>query len=55
VGVLGYESKEEFLKIDIAKDLYVNPEDRKTFQQLVEKQGFVKDFEVEWKKKMGRR
>jgi two-component system NtrC family sensor kinase len=33
--------------------LYVKPEDRKTFQSLVEKQGFVKDFELEWKKKNG--
>jgi len=54
-GLLGYENKEEFLKIDIAKDLYVNPEDRKTFQGLVEKLGFVKDFEVEFKKKNGER
>jgi PAS domain S-box-containing protein len=54
-GLLGYQSKEEFLKIDITKDLYVNPEDRKTFRELVEKQGFVKDFEVEWKKKNGER
>jgi PAS domain S-box-containing protein len=52
-GVLGYQDKEEFLKIDIARDLYVKPEDRKTFQGLVEKQGFVKDFELEWKKKNG--
>ncbi len=52
-GVLGYQDKEEFLKIDIARDLYVKPEDRKTFQDLVEKQGFVKDFELEWKKKNG--
>ncbi len=52
-GVLGYQSKGEFLKIDITKDLYVNPEDRRTFQELIEKQGFVKDFEVEWKKKNG--
>jgi two-component system NtrC family sensor kinase len=51
----GYQDKEEFLKIDIAKDLYANPEDRKTFQELVEKLGFVKDFEVEWKKKTGER
>ena len=50
---LGYPTKEEFLNIDIAKDLYVNPEDRKTFQSLVEKDGFVKDFEVEFKKKSG--
>ena len=54
-GLLGYENKEEFLKIDIAKDLYVNSEDRKTFQGLVEKLGFVKDFEVEFKKKNGER
>lgn len=52
-GGLGYQDKEEFLKIDIARDLYGKSEDRKTFQGLVEKQGFVKDFEVEWKKKNG--
>jgi len=54
-GLLGYQDKEEFLKIDIAKDLYVDPEDRKTFQGLVEKLEFVKDFEVEFKKKNGER
>jgi PAS domain S-box-containing protein len=43
------------LKIDIVKDLYVNPEDRKTFMELVEKLGFIKDFEVEFKKKNGER
>jgi len=52
-GLLGYQSKEEFLKIDIGKDLYVNPESRETFMELVEKQGFVKDLEVEWRKKNG--
>ena len=49
----GYQDKEEFLKIDIAKDLYVNPEDRKTFQRLIEQQGFVKDLEMEFIKKDG--
>ncbi|MGZ3603535.1 MAG: PAS domain S-box protein [Thermodesulfobacteriota bacterium] len=52
-GLLGYRDKEEFLKIDIARDLYVNPNDRETFMALVEKEGFVKDFEVEWKKNNG--
>jgi two-component system NtrC family sensor kinase len=51
--MLGYEDKEEFLRIDIAKDLYVNPKDRRRFQKLVEKQGFVKDFEVDFKRKDG--
>jgi PAS domain S-box-containing protein len=49
----GYQDKEEFLKIDIAKDLYVNGEDRRKFQRLIEGQGFVKDLEVEFKKKSG--
>ncbi len=54
-GLLGYLNKEEFLKIDIVKDLYVHPEDRKTFIELVEKLGFIKDFDVEFKKKNGER
>ena len=51
--MLGYSNKEEFLQIEIAEDLYVKPEDRKHFQGLVEKHGFVKDLEVEFKKKGG--
>jgi len=55
LAMLGYRSKEEFLKINIAKDLYVNPEDRRTFQRLVERNGFVKDFEVEFKRRDGQK
>jgi PAS domain S-box-containing protein len=51
--IMGYESKDEFLKIDITKDLYVNPEDRKEFQKLIERDGHVKNYEVEFKKKSG--
>jgi PAS domain S-box-containing protein len=53
--MLGYRSKGEFLEMDIAKDLYVNPEDRRTFQGLVERNGFAKDFEVEFKRRDGRK
>ena len=49
--MLGYENKEELLKIDITKDLYTKPEDRLAFQRFIEKQGFVKDLEVAFKKK----
>src|SRR5574342_715999 len=35
--MLGYSSAEEIKQIDIATDLYVNPEDRKTFQSIIEK------------------
>ncbi len=51
--ILDYPTKEEFLDIDIAHDLYVNPEDRKTFQEKIERDGYVKDMEVEFKKKNG--
>ena len=53
LDMLEYPSKEEFLKIDIAKDLYVNPEDRKLFQEGIGRYGIVKDMEVEFKKKNG--
>ncbi len=53
VEMAGYGNKEEFLKIDIPKDLYVNKEDRKAFQKLIEDQGYCKDLEVEFKKKSG--
>lgn len=49
----GYGNKEEFLKIDIAKDLYVKAEDRRKFQKMVEQHGFVKDLEVEFKRRSG--
>ncbi len=53
LDMLGYPSKEEFLKIDIVKDLYVNPGDRRLFQERIEREGHVKDMEVEFKKKNG--
>jgi len=51
--MLGYPTKEEFLKMDITQDLYVNPEDRRAFQERIEREGHVKDMEVEFKKKTG--
>jgi two-component system NtrC family sensor kinase len=54
LDMLGYDSKEEFLNIDIAKDLYVRPQDRQKFKKLVERHGHVVDYEVEFKRKDGR-
>jgi PAS domain S-box-containing protein len=51
--MLGYKSKEEFLKIDIAKDLYLRSEDRRKFQEMIEKDGRVIDLEVDFKRKDG--
>jgi PAS domain S-box-containing protein len=51
--MLGYSSKEEILKIDLVRDLYVHPEDRARFQRQMERDGFVKDYEVEFRKRDG--
>jgi PAS domain S-box-containing protein len=54
LDMLGYESKEEFLKIDISKDLYLRPEDRRKFQEMIERDGHVIDYEVDFKRQDGR-
>lgn len=53
LNMLGYENKKEFLGIDITKDLYLKPEDRQKFQQLIERNGRVIDYEVNFKRKDG--
>ena len=53
LDMLGYDSKEEFLSIDLPRDLYVRPEDRRTFQEMMERDGRVIDYEVEFKRKDG--
>ena len=53
LDMLGYDSKEEFLNIDLPEDLYVRPEDRRTFQKMMELDGRVIDYEVEFKRKDG--
>lgn len=54
LDMLGYESKEEFLEIDITGDLYLRPEDRQRFQEMIERDGHVIDYEVDFKRKDGR-
>ena len=54
VDMLGYESKEQLLDIpDIGRESYFRATDRTMFQQEIEKKGFVKDYEVTFKKKDG--
>ncbi len=53
VELLGYGSKRELLEIDSVDLLYANPGDMKQFQEKIEKDGFVKDYAVEYKKKDG--
>jgi two-component system NtrC family sensor kinase len=53
LDMLGYKRKAEFLDIDITKDLYVRPEDRQKFREMIEREGRVIDYEVEFKRKDG--
>jgi len=53
LDMLGYENKEEFLNIDLPQDLYRRPEDRNTFKEMMERDGRVIDYEVEFKRKDG--
>ena len=53
LDMLGYDSKEEFLNIDIGRDLYVRPEDRRRFKEIIERDGRVIDHEVDFKRKDG--
>jgi len=53
LDMLGYESKEEFLTIDITKNLYMRPQDRRKFREMIERDGKVADYEVEFKRKDG--
>ena len=53
LDMLGYPTKAEFLKIKIQTDLYVRPEDRLKFQDMIEREESVIDYEVDFKKKDG--
>ncbi len=53
VEVLGYQSKEEILRWSSVPDVYYHPEDRAVFREEIEKQGYVKDYEIIFKRKDG--
>lgn len=51
--MLGYQDKEEFLLLDLATDVYLRPEDRREYTQIIEKTGRVVDYEVKWRRRDG--
>jgi len=53
VDMLGYTTKEEILGMNILSDLYYYPEDRITYQKIIAQKGYVKDYEVVFRKKDG--
>lgn len=55
VELFGYTTKEELLEADIARDLYLDAEDRAAMIKLLAERGFIKDYEVKVRRKDGKR
>ncbi len=53
VRLLGYASEDELLGLDIARDLYMYPEDRANWRQTMEQQGEIRNAELVLKRKDG--
>ena len=50
--LLGYDSREDIKHVTL-EDVFRNPDDARNYRQTLENQGFIKDYEVEFKKKDG--
>ncbi|MDZ7580558.1 MAG: PAS domain S-box protein [Deltaproteobacteria bacterium] len=55
VELMGYKSKADLLSRLSAEDLYRDPADRKKFLAAITRNGFVKDYAAEFKKRDGSR
>ncbi len=53
VRMLGYESREELLQIDIPTELYLTPEQRERHSRILEEQGSLRNFEATLRRKDG--
>jgi two-component system sensor histidine kinase EvgS len=53
IQTFGYSSKEDMLNGLMEKEIYWNPEDRLKILSLLEKDGFINDYEVEMQRKDG--
>lgn len=53
VELFGYSSKDEIVKSDIGRDLYVNARYREEFKRAMEGQGYIKDYPVRLRRKDG--
>jgi PAS domain S-box-containing protein len=53
--MLGYESKEELVGIDLEREVYWNSRDSQLFQDILERQGVVENFPVQLRRKDGQK
>ncbi len=54
VELFGCSSKDELLNTDIIHQFYYNPEDRTRFKEILERKGFVKNYEIRIKNMRGK-
>lgn len=54
VEMFGYSSREELLAADLRRDIYTTPQDRDAFETAIANRGFVKDYELAFKRKDGK-
>jgi PAS domain S-box-containing protein len=53
IHMLGYEFESEVLSLDIARDVYCDPEERAQLVSQISSTGNIKDLETRWKRKDG--
>jgi two-component system NtrC family sensor kinase len=53
VQMLGYETREELMSLNINSEVYVSPEQREAFRKEIDAHNFVRNFEVTLKRKDG--
>jgi PAS domain S-box-containing protein len=53
VQMLGYETREELMALNINSEVYVSPEQREAFRKEIDAHNFVRNFEVTLKRKDG--
>jgi two-component system NtrC family sensor kinase len=53
VRMLGYNNREELLKVDIPADIYFSPEDRLRTSRIIEEHGMVRNCEATLRRKDG--
>ncbi len=54
IEMLGFKSKEELERVNIGQDLYENPKRREEYAEILKEKGYVKDFEVQLRRKDGK-
>jgi len=53
VRMLGYDSEQELLSLDITRDIYMYPEDRANWRKAIDDEGKIRNAEVVLRKKDG--